>query len=265
MSEMYSALYSGSVSHRRFSPTPHYLRYAMFQMLFDLDEAPLLARRLRLFSANRLNMFSHHDRDHGRGRTGGLRAWVDDTLRESGIPIDGGRILLLCMPRTFGHVFNPLSIFYCHRSNGELAAILCEVNNTFGERHFYLIEADPQARGVVRQSCAKAFHVSPFMDMAMTYEFELTAPGDAIRTTVRGIDPCGRPIFVASFVGLRRPLTDRALIGMFVGFPLQTLKVVAAIHFEALMLWLKRIEVRPRPPAPPASLTICCKRGRQPN
>ena len=257
MSETHSALYAGSVSHQRFAPKPHRLRYSMFQLLLDLDEAQTLARRLRLFSVNRFNVFSHHDRDHGEGRPGALRAWVEDTLQESGIAIDGGRILLLCMPRLFGHVFNPLSLYFCHRPDGELAAVLCEVNNTFGERHSYLIEADPLAKGVIRQSCAKAFHVSPFMDMAMTYEFELTEPGEGIRTTVRGSDPRGAPLIVASYVGRRRMLSDGALLGILIGFPLQTLKVVAAIHFEALRLWLKGVKLRPRPPAPPTPLTLC--------
>ena len=256
MSEPHSALYAGSVSHQRFAPTPHHLRYSIFQMLLDLDEAPALARRLRLFSLNRFNVFSHHDRDHGEGRSGALRAWVEDTLDGAGIPIDGGRIQLLCMPRLFGHVFNPISIYYCHRPGGALAAMLYEVNNTFGERHCYLIEVDRQAQGVIRQSCAKAFHVSPFMDMAMTYAFELTVPGETIRTTVRGDDPSGAPIITANFVGRRRALTDRALLGVLVGFPLQSIKVVVAIRFEALRLWLKGVKPRPQPP-PPTRLTVC--------
>jgi hypothetical protein len=257
MNETHSALYAGVVSHQRFAPKPHRLRYALFQMLLDLDEAQTLARRLRLFSANRFNVFSHYDRDHGDGRPGALRAWVEDTLAEAGNPIDGGRILLLCMPRLFGHVFNPLSIYCCHRPDGELAAVLHEVNNTFGERHCYLIEVGPRAKGVIRQSCAKAFHVSPFLDLDMTYEFELTAPGDVVRSTVRGNDPRGAPIIAASFVGRRRALTDRALLAMLVGFPLQTLKVVGAIHLEALKLWLKGVKLKPRPPAPATRLTVC--------
>ena len=157
-----SALYGGSLSHHRFAPRPHRLRYAMFQMLLDLDEAPDLGRRLRLFSYNRFNLFSHHDRDHGEGRRGALRSWVEDVLAEAGISIAGGRVMLLCMPRLFGHVFNPLSIYYCFRIDGSLAAMLYEVNNTFGQRHCYLIEATAGDGGEIRQACDKAFYVSPF-------------------------------------------------------------------------------------------------------
>jgi hypothetical protein len=253
-----SALYAGTLSHQRLAPRRHRLRYAMFQMLLDLDEAPALARRLRLFSCNRFNLFSHHDRDHGEGRPGALRSWVEDLLGEAGIPIKGGRILLLCMPRLLGHVFNPLSIYYCHRRDGSLAAMLYEVNNTFGQRHCYLIEARPGEDGEIRQSCDKAFYVSPFMDMAMRYEFVLTLPKDRVRTCVLVRNPAGEPVIVANFTGARRDLTDLALLFTAIQYPLVTLKVVAAIRVEAVKLWLKGFRWRSPPPPPPEPVTIIC-------
>ena len=174
-----AALYVGAVMHQRFAPRRHRLRYAMFQVLFDIDETPNLARRLRLFSHNAFNIVSFHDRDHGDGRESPLRGWVEETLGRAGMPIEGGRILLLCMPRILGHVFNPLSIYFCHDRDGGLTAMLYEVNNTFGERHSYLIPVSNPAERPIRQSCAKAFHVSPFMDMTMTYDFQITRPEDA--------------------------------------------------------------------------------------
>jgi hypothetical protein len=249
-----SALYAGSVSHRRYSPKPHKLRYAMFQLLLDLDEAPSLARRLRLFSVNRFNIFSHYDRDHGEGRHGALRAWVDGTLADAGMPIRGGRVLLLCMPRMLGHVFNPLSIYYCYRPGGELMAMIYEVNNTFGQRHCYVIEADGSG-GVIHQSCPKALHVSPFMDMTMTYDFELSEPSRTIRTGVSGRDARGDLIIATVFAGVRRELTDGALVRALIGYPLLTLKVVAAIHFEAAKLWFKGLKLKPTPP-PPGPVTV---------
>jgi hypothetical protein len=253
-----SALYTGSVSHRRFSPKPHKLRYAMFQLLLDLDEASLLARRLHLFSVNRFNLFSHHDRDHGEGRPGALRAWVDETLADAGMPIRGGRVLLLCMPRMLGHVFNPLSIYYCYRPGGELMAMIYEVNNTFGQRHCYVIEVN-DTDGVIRHSCPKALHVSPFMDMTMTYDFELSEPGQTIRTAVSGRDAHGDLIIATAFAGVRRELTEGALIRALFGYPLLTLKVVAAIHLEAARLWFKGLELRPSPP-PPEPVTVVTAR-----
>jgi uncharacterized protein len=251
-----SALYAGAVAHQRLTPTRHRLRYSMFQILFDLDETPALSSRLRLFSHNRFNLFSFHDRDHGDGRSGGLRAYVEETLGALGIALGGGAIRLLCMPRLFGHVFNPLSIYYCHRADGTLAAMLYEVNNTFGERHSYLIAVAPDDGGPIRQSCEKAFYVSPFMDMAMTYDFKVTAPGDAVTTTVSGSAPDGSPIIIAAFAGRRRELTDRVLFHALFAYPLLTLKVVAAIHFEALKLILKGMRIRPRPPAPTQAVTV---------
>ena len=257
MSAERSALYEGHVVHERLAPRRHRLRYALFQILFDLDELPDLGRRLRWFSHDRLNLFSFFDRDHGDGRAGTLRGYVEETLRSAGIDIAGGRILLLCMPRLFGHVFNPISIYWCHRPDGGLAAMLYEVNNTFGQRHSYLIPVDPCAdSGVARQSCAKAFHVSPFMDMAMTYDFAITAPGETISTSVNGRTRDGAPMITANFSGARHALTDARLLRALATYPLMTLKVVAAIHWEALKLLAKGLKLRPAPPRPVEAVSV---------
>jgi len=247
-----SALYAGEVVHQRFTPRAHRLRYRMFQMLMDLDEGPALHRRLRLFSFNRFNVFSFHERDHGDGRSGPLRGWVVETLERAGIAIGAGRVDLLCMPRILGHVFNPISIYYCHAADGRLAAMLYEVNSTFGERHSYLIPApaDEPAPTDVVQSCDKVLHVSPFMDMDMTYDFRVSWPRHTVSTAIQGNGPDGRAIIYTRFFGKRRPLTDEALLQTFFQFPLLTLKVVLAIHWEAVKLLLKGLRLRPKPPAP---------------
>lgn len=249
-----SALYEGQVIHQRFAPKAHRLRYGMFQMLFDLDELPALSHDLKLFSLNRFNLFSFQEKDHGDGRTG-LRGYVEELLLTAGIDIEGGPIRLLCMPRVLGHVFNPLSIYYCHRADGSMAAVLYEVNNTFGQRHSYLIPAEAGADGVVDQACEKRFYVSPFMDMEMSYDFRLTTPGDCIATTVHGDDAEGRRLITAVFTGRRKPITDQALLRAFLAFPLLTLKVVAAIHWEALWLFFKGVGFRGRPAAPASPVT----------
>jgi uncharacterized protein len=256
VSPLASRLYAGGVTHQRFTPKAHGLRYRMFQMLFDLGETSRLDASLRLFSHNRFNVFSFHDADHGDGRSGPLRAWVDETLARAEIAISGGRIELLCMPRILGHVFNPLSIYYCRHADGRLAAMIYEVNNTFGQRHSYVIPVEDSEAGVVRQSCKKAFHVSPFMDMAMRYDFEVTPPGDRIATTIHGRSPDGAVIIAAAFTGEARPLNDGVLLGALLAYPLLTLKVVAAIHFEALKLWLKGVRLRPLPPEPARRVTV---------
>src|SRR5690349_9418878 len=133
-----SCLYSGSVMHRRLRPRPHRLRFGVFWMLLDLDEIDSLADGLRLFSRNGFNLTSFHARDHGDGSDIPLRQQAERHLRSAGIEPDGGRIELFCMPRILGYGFNPLSVYFCHRADGTLGAILYEVHNTFGERHSYL-------------------------------------------------------------------------------------------------------------------------------
>ena len=181
----------------------------MLWLLLDLDELPMLARRLRLFSLNRFNLVDFRDRDHGDGSMISLRTQIEQHLRCAGLAVDGGAIRVLCMPRVLGTVFNPLSVFFCYRADGRLQAMLYEVHNTFGERHSYLIPvADADAQPVLRQSCAKAFHVSPFMDMAMTYHFRITPPAERAVVAIEGSDAEGR-LISAAYVGTRHELDRR--------------------------------------------------------
>jgi DUF1365 family protein len=242
-----ACLYDAVVVHQRTRPVPHRLRYRVATLLLDLDELPALASRLRLFSHNRANLVSFHDRDHGDG--GALRAWVEAQLDAAGIARDGGAIRLLCMPRVLGHVFNPISVFFCHRRDGALAAVLYEVNNTFGQRHCYLIAVADDARPL-RQSCAKSFYVSPFLPMRLTYSFRVEPPDAAVSIGVVASDADG-VLLAARLDGRRRRLTDLALLGAVLRMQLLGLKVVAGIHWEALKLWCKGVRLQPRP-APPA-------------
>lgn len=252
---MSSAIYEGLVTHARLRPRRHRLAYRIFQMLVDLDELPGLVRRLRLFGYNRPGLFSFHDRDHGPGEDAPLRPYVEARLREAGVEIDGGPIRLLCMPRVLGQAFNPLSLYFCHHSSGALAAILYEVNNTFGQRHSYLIPVDPRQRRHVRQSCDKAFYVSPLMDMDLRYAFDIRPPAGDLLVGVTTSDAEGA-VLLASFAARRTELTDRAILYAFLRHPLLAAKVLGAIHFEALRIWLKGIRLRPRPPAPDEPVTV---------
>jgi DUF1365 family protein len=252
-----SALYLGFVSHHRFAPRAHSLRYAMFQILLDLDELDAVAGRLRWFSRGRFNLLSFHDADHGDGRAGPLKDYVVETIAKAGIDLaGGGGVQVLCMPRMLGFAFNPLSIYFCRRADGALAAMLYEVTNTFGQRHSYLIPVEHRQSGPIRQSCAKAFHVSPFMDMAMTYQFHLCEPGETLTTTIEGAGQDGARLITATFAGRRQPITDGAVIGALFAYPLLTLKVVAAIHWEAVKLIFKGLRLRPEPAAPAEQVTV---------
>jgi DUF1365 family protein len=246
-----SCLYDGEVMHRRAAPH-HRLRYRVFSLLLDLDALPTLDARLRLFSHNRFNLLSFHDRDHGRCDGTSPRTWVDAALAANGLET-GGRITLLCFPRLFGYVFNPLSIFFCYAPSGRLSAILYEVRNTFGDKHGYLLEVpvDRGADGTIAQRCEKSFHVSPFLPLAGSYEFLLKEPGDRFAILIRHLRD-GAEVLRASQVGTRAPLTDASILRQVVRHPLMTLKVIAGIHWEALALWLKGARFH-RCPAPPAA------------
>ncbi len=173
-----SALYAGDVAHTRLRPRRHRLHYRVFSLLLDLDELPILDSALRLFGHNRPAIYSFHDADHGDGRTGTLRDWVEERLRLAGIGVAHPRIEVLCYPRIFGYVFNPLTVYFC--SDGDqLRAILYEVCNTFGERRTYVIAAGGESR-VVRQRCAKQLYVSPFVPMGCTYDFTIRPPADRV-------------------------------------------------------------------------------------
>jgi len=232
-----SSLYFGSVSHRRLDARPHRFRYRLFWLLIDLDEAPELGRRLRLFSHNRFNLFSLFDRDHGDGGGGDLRAQAEALLASSGIDIEGGPIRLLCMPRTLGYDFNPLSVYFCWGRDGPLAALIYEVRNTFGGRHSYVLPARP-AGGVVRQACDKTFFVSPFLPMGLRYEFQVSPPGETLVLAIRASGADG-PVLRAALAGERRDLTDRQLLRAALAVPFVAMKTIVAIHWQALRLMSK--------------------------
>lgn len=231
-----SAIYTGTVTHTRISPKRHSFRYRVFSLLLDIDEIGTLASRSRIFSHNRRGIMSFHDKDHGDGRP--LRGWLSATLGNAGIDADGP-IRVLCYPRLFGFVFNPLSVWFCHNRDRELAAIVYEVHNTYRERHAYVLPARGH-NGVVDHGCAKSFYVSPFLSMDCNYAFRIEPPGENVLVAIRESEH-GKPVLNASFSGNHRPLTDRALVSSLLCHPLMTLKVFGAIHFEAIRLWFKRV------------------------
>jgi DUF1365 family protein len=246
----HSAIYPGTVLHARTRPVRHRLRYRMLNLLIDLDEAPALSARLRLFGHNRRALFEFRETDHGDSSATPLRAQVEAQLRAAGLDPTDGRIRVLCMPRLLGMVFNPLTVYFCHAADGTLQALLYEVNNTFGQRHSYLIPVRAGDDAVIRQRIAKDFYVSPFMDMALTYHFRVAPPAETVSLAMEVHDTRGAMLF-AAFAGRRQALTDAGLLRAFLSHPLLALKVLGGIHWEALKLWRKGMALRPRP-APPA-------------
>lgn len=246
-----TCLYFGTVMHARLRPFRHRFAYGVFSMLVDLDTLPDLAGRSRLFGYNAPGLFSFFDADHGARDGSPARDWVRGHLAQAGLASAGARIYALCFPRVLGYVFNPITVYFCYDSQARLAALLYEVKNTFGDQHGYLIAVDGahvQGRPVV-QRAAKRFHVSPFIDMAKLYRFRIDAPEEKLALLIRE-DAADGELLVASQTARRVAWSDRNLLRAFVRYPLLTLKVMGAIHWEALRLWLKGAKYHPRPPPP---------------
>lgn len=254
MTDFQSALYSGDVMHHRLRPKEHRLSYSVFYLLLDLDEVDALADTLPFFSHNRFNLFSLYDRDYGDGTAVPLRETVEEHLRDAGIET-GGTIRLLTMPRILGYAFNPISVYFCHRPDTSLCAIFYEVSNTFGQRHNYLVAVPPGALPPIRQESCKSLYVSPFLGADMAYSFVVTPPGERLAISVTGRDAQG-PLIIAKLAAERQPLTNASLARHFITYPLLTLKVIAGIHWEALLLWLKGMRLQHRPPPPEQPVTI---------
>jgi uncharacterized protein len=249
-----AALYFGDVMHARLKPIGHRFCYRVMSLLIDLDRLDAADRQSRLFGVNRAALYSFNEADHGERDGSSLRIYAQRRAAERGIDLAGGRVLLLCYPRLLGYTFNPLSAYFCYRAGGELALIIYEVRNTFGDIHCYVLPIRPgeiSAAGV-RQQQDKLFYVSPFIDMAMRYHFRVSPPGDNVKLRILETGREG-PLLAATFRGRRRALTTAALLRSFFSLPLVTLKIVAAIHWEALRLWLKGARLVPRPTAAPAS------------
>lgn len=245
-------LYIGSVMHRRLKPRAHRFRYRGFWILFDLDALDRPHYTPALLSHNRFNLFSLYDRDHGDGSSSPLRAQIVRKLSQADIAFPAGTIRLLCMPRTLGYGFNPLSVYYCTHADGTPAAIVYEVHNTLGERHSYVLPAE--TRGHIHQSCGKTFYVSPFLDMDLRYDFSVTLPEDRLVLAIRA-SKNNVPEMIACVAGERRELTNVILLRLFFVIPAISLKVITAIHWEALRLWFKglRFQSRTVPSEPNAS------------
>lgn len=240
-----SRLYAGRVAHTRLRPFRHQFEYRVFYGMFDIDELTQLDKGLRWFGHNRRRLFAFHDRDHGPRDGSDLRRWIDRILTDAGVELGDGRVELLCYPRVLGYVFNPLSIWYCYDRNDQLAAVVHEVKNTFGEQHAYVV---PIHGDDLSHEFEKELHVSPFMDMQSSYRFSLNHPGDRISVGIRQYDNGGE-LFRAGMRATMVALTDRNLLKLFFTHPLVTLKTIGAIHLQALRLLRKGARYHRRPPA----------------
>lgn len=251
-----ACLYPARVMHQRHIAPLYRFVYRVFYVLVDVDRLDELHARHRFFSRNRFNLLSLHDRDHGDGR--GLRIWAERILKAGGIDLHGGRIRLLAMPRVLGMAFNPISLWYCDDRKGIPRAVIAEVNNTFGEKHSYLLTsglasgAGPFSYEQVYEK-DKVFHVSPFLPVAGQYQFRLTPPGASLACGIFERRD-GARVVDATLTAQALELTDGAMLKQVLRLPWQMLKVVLGIHWEALKIWLRGGRFHPSP-APPQEMS----------
>lgn len=241
-------LYVGTIRHRRFSPRPHEFTYSLFMALLDIDRLPEAMAVSRLTSYNRWNWVAFHDRDHLGDPGRSLRERLRADAAAAGTSLPDGRILLLTHLRYAGYVFNPISLFYCHDRSGELCTVLAEVNNTYGGRHAYWLSPERHVGGPFRAMVPKSLYVSPFMHAANDYEFVLTPPGPTLMAhmNVTPSESRSARLFDATLQLQYQPWTASTIRAALMRFPLMTAKVIAAIHFEALRLYVKGVPVVPR-------------------
>ena len=240
---METCIYKGFVTHRRFKPIKNFFLYKTFSILFDLSELEYLHNKINLFSFNRFNIFSFYNKDHGDRDGSDLSKWVKFNLKKHNLNLQISKIKLLCFPRIFGYVFNPLSIFYCYEKN-ELKVIMYEVKNTFNEQHTYIFLVDHKST-VIRQYCNKKFFVSPFIEMNTDYNFRLTEPNEQLKIMIKQTDKKDK-VLVASQYGTKQEMSTKQLLINFFAHPLMTFKIILAIHFEAFRLWKKGAIFRTR-------------------
>ena len=236
-----SCIYNGNVIHKRFKPKEHIFKYKVFSLLIDLSELSILEKELKLFSYNKFNILSFYDIDHGPRDGTSLTAWVKENLSKNNINNEAITIKLLCYPRIWGYVFNPLSVFFVYDKNLNLIAILYEVKNTFGEQHTYIFKIEKNSQ-LFEHSCKKKFHVSPFIEIDCTYFFKILKPEKKLSIVINQNDNKGKLLF-ATQDGEKKDLNTKNLAVSYLSHPLMSFKIIGAIHFEALKLWLKGVKL----------------------
>ena len=242
----------GNVHHTRMHPVRNSFNYGVYFLRLPLREMHINPVSARGFSRNRFNLLSHYDTDHGDGKQP-LLQWIDSLLKAQGIHDADGEVWLQTFPRVLGYVFNPVSFWFCYRLDGELRAVVCEVSNTFGERHCYLLDEGGVIANGAEMRARKIFHVSPFCAVEGGYRFQFIKNQRAAHTdTLARIDyfTDSGAVLLTNISGSSRPLTDAHIVWALLRYPLMTFMVITRIHWQALKLWIKRVPFY-RKPAPP--------------
>ncbi len=251
----------GSVRHQRLRPAANTFSYGVFTLMLPLRTLGDGGLSSKLCSRNRFNLLSFYDRDHGDGKSP-LLQWLDTLLRGEGITDADGEVWLQTFPRVLGYVFNPVSFWFCHRPDGALRAIVCEVNNTFGERHCYLLDTGGPMQWGQSHTTSKVFHVSPFCAVDGSYRFRFMrtlhnqegANTERIVARIEYHDAQG-PLLLTSVSGKLLALNDVRAAQAFLRYPLMSFGVIARIHWQALRLFIKRVPFFSKPHPPQKALS----------
>ena len=254
----------GLVRHTRLRPRRHAFSYGMYFVrlpLRSMAAGGAAKFATRLFSRNGFGLMAFHDRDHGDGQQP-LLDWIDGLLRAEGVADADGEVWLQTMPRVLGYVFNPVSFWFCHRRDGALRAVLCDVRNTFGERHFYLLDSGAVIAYGSELAARKVFHVSPFCQVEGGYRFRFLraerADGGGLaerHLACIDYDDASGPLLHTSLSGRAVGIGALSVVGAFLAYPLMSFGVVAKIHWQALRLWLRRVPFFSKPVPPQEKVT----------
>jgi DUF1365 family protein len=248
---MNSCLYLATVMHNRLEPRPHRFHYRVFMFYIDLDEAQDLHKKYWMISHNRFNCFSFRDKEHlqlpaaAPDQSKTTKQHILDYLFQQGIDLSKGRIMLLTNLNVLGYNFNPVSFYFCYDDQENVVCCIAEISNTYREMKIFFMGPEQMADNGFHLHTKKYFYVSPFIDHDTHFDFNLAVPGEKLQMKIDDYKE-GSRFFISTLTGNKKALSNTNLFRYFVLFPLITLKVITLIHWNALLLWLKKIPYHPK-------------------
>lgn len=243
---MNSSLYICRVMHHRLAPKKHSFGYRVYLFYLDIEELPLLTRKLSWLSVNRFNLFNFRDKDHLQlpkeqpDASKNLREHLREYLHQNGVNLGNGRVMLLTNLAVLGYNFNPVSFYFCYDEQGSPLCAVAEISNTYREMKLFLIKKEALKSGRFQQRVEKYFYVSPFIDLDTLFDFNLGIPNEKLDIRIDDYDQQGNRFFLSTLIGERKPLTNRNLLRYFFSIPLIPLQVMGLIHWQAFLLWKKK-------------------------
>ena len=243
---MNSCLYKCNVMHNRLEPKPNRFNYNVFMFYLDLDEIDYLSKKLFFLSRNRFNIFNFRDKDHlqlpkeNPDKTKNTKQHILAYLKENGIEKENLKIMLLTNLCTFGYQFNPVSFYFCFDAENVPICAISEVGNTFLEQKPYFIGTENLLKNKFHLNTEKNFYVSPFIDLDTHFDFNLQVPDEKLNIRIDDFKNQQR-IFISTLTGKKKALNNRNLIWYSIRFPLITVQIIFLIHFQAIILWFKKI------------------------